>query len=135
MQQKKITTKSPRSYFPILFFTLSITSLSSSAMSKVQKLSSTYFKDYVASNNSINKLFKQQAFVNGKFINSQNNKTFEITDPASGEILGTCPDMNKNDVKQTIDIAKVLLYFFPVSNINTFLTNLRATVKMISKNS
>ena len=50
-------------------------------------------------------LLKHQAFINGKWVNAKSGKTFEVTDPASGKVIGTMPDMNKGDVEDAINAA------------------------------
>jgi succinate-semialdehyde dehydrogenase / glutarate-semialdehyde dehydrogenase len=50
-------------------------------------------------------LLQSKAFVDGKWINASSGKTFPVTDPATGETLGSVPDMNREDVKKAIDAA------------------------------
>jgi hypothetical protein len=38
-------------------------------------------------------LFRQNAYVNGEWTFSLTGKTFSITNPATGEMIGTCPEM------------------------------------------
>jgi succinate-semialdehyde dehydrogenase/glutarate-semialdehyde dehydrogenase len=48
-------------------------------------------------------LFKAQAYINGKWVSAKSGKTFEVTDPASGKVIGTMPDMNKEDAQEAIN--------------------------------
>jgi len=62
-----------------------------------------------ALNLSDQSLLKSQTYVNGKWINAKSGKTFEITDPASGRVIGTMPDMNKEDTDEAIKAAAAVL--------------------------
>lgn len=48
-----------------------------------------------------------KAYVNGKWISAENGKTFEVTNPATGEVLGSVPDMNGSDTESAIKTAYV----------------------------
>jgi succinate-semialdehyde dehydrogenase/glutarate-semialdehyde dehydrogenase len=50
-------------------------------------------------------LFKSKAFINGEWTNSASGETFEVKNPATGELLGVVPDMNREDVARAIDAA------------------------------
>ena len=50
-------------------------------------------------------LLKSQTYVNGKWIDAKSGKTFEVHDPASGKIIGTMPEMNKEDTEEAIKAA------------------------------
>lgn len=52
-----------------------------------------------------NKLIKNQAFINGKWVDATSGKTFDVTNPATGETIATIPDMSRGDVKQAIEAA------------------------------
>ena len=38
------------------------------------------------------KLFKQQCFIDGEWINSQNKQIIKVNNPANQEIIGTIPN-------------------------------------------
>ncbi|KAL9089863.1 MAG: hypothetical protein Q9159_002333 [Coniocarpon cinnabarinum] len=57
-------------------------------------------------------LFRQQGYLNGQWINAQSSKTFEVTDPASGKVIGTMPEMNADDVHLAISVAHEALASF-----------------------
>lgn len=57
-------------------------------------------------------LFKQQAYVNGEWVNSESNQTFDVQDPASGNVIGTMPEMNADDTKNAINAAAAALPSF-----------------------
>lgn len=54
-------------------------------------------------------LLRSQTYVNGKWVNAKSGKTFEVTDPASNEVISTMPDMSKDDVQDAIDAAAAAL--------------------------
>ena len=47
-------------------------------------------------------LFKQQAFINGQWIDADDGSTLEVTNPASGEVLGTIPNMGALETQRAI---------------------------------
>ncbi|WWC87224.1 uncharacterized protein L201_002112 [Kwoniella dendrophila CBS 6074] len=50
-------------------------------------------------------LLIQKGLIDGKWVDTKSGKTFEVTDPASGKVLGTCPDQTVQDTKAAIDAA------------------------------
>lgn len=52
-----------------------------------------------------NSLIKNQAYVNGAWVTAAAGKTFEVTNPATGEVVGTVQDMDREDVRNAIDAA------------------------------
>ena len=50
-------------------------------------------------------LFRQQAFINGEWIDSQNKETFDVTNPATTKVIGKVPDMGTNETKLAIESA------------------------------
>lgn len=57
-------------------------------------------------------LFKEQAYINGAWVNAQSGKTFEVHDPATGKVIGTMPEMNANDTNDAIAAASRALVSF-----------------------
>ena len=53
------------------------------------------------------RLFKQQCYVNGQWVNAQADRTINVTNPATGEILGTVPKMGANETAEAIEAARV----------------------------
>lgn len=51
-------------------------------------------------------LFRQQAFVAGKWWDADHQQTSEILNPATLEIIGTVPNMGKAEAKRAIEAAK-----------------------------
>jgi succinate-semialdehyde dehydrogenase/glutarate-semialdehyde dehydrogenase len=52
-----------------------------------------------------NNLIKTQAYVNGKWVGAGTGKTFDVINPATGELIASVPDMNRNDAQSAIDAA------------------------------
>ncbi|KAF2109201.1 Aldehyde/histidinol dehydrogenase [Lophiotrema nucula] len=50
-------------------------------------------------------LLKSQSYVNGQWIDAKSGKTFEVTDPATGEVIGTMPEFDKSDTEAAIAAA------------------------------
>src|SRR5262252_2043273 len=51
------------------------------------------------------KLFRQQCYVNGEWIDALNRGTIPVTNPATGETLGTVPRMGAEETRQAIEAA------------------------------
>jgi len=50
-------------------------------------------------------LFKKLAYVNGHWMGASSGQTFAVENPATGEVIATVPDMNREDVRKAIDAA------------------------------
>ncbi|KAL4986079.1 Aldehyde/histidinol dehydrogenase [Aspergillus falconensis] len=50
-------------------------------------------------------LFIQKAFVNGEWIDAKSGKTFDVHDPATGKLIGTCPEFSASDTEKAIQAA------------------------------
>ncbi len=53
----------------------------------------------------MNNLLKTSAFVNGKWLAAGSGQTFDVINPATGELIAAVPDMNRDDVRLAIDAA------------------------------
>jgi succinate-semialdehyde dehydrogenase / glutarate-semialdehyde dehydrogenase len=51
-------------------------------------------------------LFRQQAYIGGRWCDAESGATIEVNNPASGEILGTVPRMGANETWRAIEAAK-----------------------------
>src|SRR5271168_4305674 len=51
------------------------------------------------------KLFRQQCYVDGKWLDALNHGTIPVTNPATGEVLGTVPRMGAEETRQAIEAA------------------------------
>lgn len=52
-----------------------------------------------------NNLIKTQAYVKGEWVNAASGKMFDVTNPATGEVIASVTDMNREDVRRAIDAA------------------------------
>lgn len=59
----------------------------------------------VPGNGISNSLLKTKAYVNGQWVNAASGKTFDVTNPATGELVASIPDMNRADVSDAVDAA------------------------------
>jgi succinate-semialdehyde dehydrogenase/glutarate-semialdehyde dehydrogenase len=50
-------------------------------------------------------LFRQQCYINGKWADADSKRTVEVTNPATGEVLGTVPYMGANETRRAIEAA------------------------------
>lgn len=54
-------------------------------------------------------LFRQQAYINGAWCNADSGQTFEVDNPATGEVIGQVPDMGAAETQRAIDAANAAL--------------------------
>lgn len=52
-----------------------------------------------------NSLIKTQSYINGQWVAAASGKTFDVTNPATGELIASVPDMDREDVRKAIDAA------------------------------
>ncbi|MBV8587216.1 MAG: NAD-dependent succinate-semialdehyde dehydrogenase, partial [Verrucomicrobia bacterium] len=50
-------------------------------------------------------LFRQQAYIGGTWCDADNRATFSVIDPATGNVLGTVPDMGAAEARRAIEAA------------------------------
>jgi succinate-semialdehyde dehydrogenase/glutarate-semialdehyde dehydrogenase len=50
-------------------------------------------------------LFREQCYINGQWVDADSGKTVEVTNPATGEIIGTIPNMGAAETKRAIEAA------------------------------
>jgi succinate-semialdehyde dehydrogenase/glutarate-semialdehyde dehydrogenase len=51
-------------------------------------------------------LFRQQAYINGEWADADSGATFEVTNPATGEVLGVVPEMGAAETRRAIEAAE-----------------------------
>ena len=51
-------------------------------------------------------LFKQQCFIDGKWIGSDDGETFDILNPSDATLIGTMPNVKKSETIRAVDAAK-----------------------------
>ncbi len=49
-------------------------------------------------------LFRQQAYINGSWVDASSAATMTITNPANGSVLGTVPEMGADETRQAIKL-------------------------------
>ncbi|KAI8493706.1 Succinate-semialdehyde dehydrogenase, mitochondrial [Branchiostoma belcheri] len=54
---------------------------------------------------SYSSLLKDRAYVGGQWVSATSGETFQVTNPSSGEVLGSVPDMNAGDATNAIRTA------------------------------
>ena len=47
-------------------------------------------------------LFRQQCYINGQWADADSGKTIDVTNPATGEVLGTIPNMGTAETRRAI---------------------------------
>jgi succinate-semialdehyde dehydrogenase/glutarate-semialdehyde dehydrogenase len=55
------------------------------------------------------RLFREQCYVDGQWVGAASGKTVDVTDPASGEVIGTVPSMNAEETRRAIEAADAAL--------------------------
>ena len=50
-------------------------------------------------------LFRQQCYINGQWVDADSGKTVDVTNPATGELLGTIPLMGSAETRRAIEAA------------------------------
>lgn len=54
-------------------------------------------------------LFRQQAYINGIWLDADSRATIEVTNPANGDVVGTIPDMTAVETARAIEAARVAM--------------------------
>lgn len=62
------------------------------------------------------RLFKQQAYINGNWLESISGDRFHVIDPATGATVGSCPECATNDAIAAIDAAHASQASFRMTN-------------------
>ena len=55
------------------------------------------------------RLFRERCYVDGAWIDAANRKTIAVTDPATGEVVGTVPSLGTEEVRRAIEAADAAL--------------------------
>ena len=54
-------------------------------------------------------LFRQNAFIDGQWLEADSGESSDVTNPATGEMIGTIPKMGRAETRRTIDAANAAL--------------------------
>ncbi|KAH7048324.1 Aldehyde/histidinol dehydrogenase [Macrophomina phaseolina] len=57
-------------------------------------------------------LLKTKSYINGEWVGAASGKTFEVTDPSTGAVIATQPEMDSSDTQKAIDAAAAALPSF-----------------------
>lgn len=52
-------------------------------------------------------LFRQQAYINGQWLDADSGETIAVKNPANGELLGTVPKMSQAETRRAIEAAEL----------------------------
>ena len=52
-----------------------------------------------------NSLFRQQCYIDGAWADADGGATIDVTNPATGEIIGTVPRMGAGETRRAIEAA------------------------------
>ncbi|MBD2699817.1 NAD-dependent succinate-semialdehyde dehydrogenase [Spirosoma sp. BT702] len=55
--------------------------------------------------NSTNTLIRTQAYVNGQWVSAASGATFDVVNPATGDVVASVTDMNRDDVRNAVEAA------------------------------
>jgi succinate-semialdehyde dehydrogenase / glutarate-semialdehyde dehydrogenase len=50
-------------------------------------------------------LFRQQAYIDGAWVDADSKAAFNVTNPANGSVIGTVPDMGAAETRRAIEAA------------------------------
>ena len=50
-------------------------------------------------------LFRTQAYVGGTWVDADSGESFDITNPSSGEVIGSVPNMGREETAHAVDVA------------------------------
>ncbi|EFB71171.1 Succinate-semialdehyde dehydrogenase [NADP(+)] GabD [Providencia rustigianii] len=59
--------------------------------------------------NTNSKLFRQQAYINGQWIDAKDNSQFDVTNPANGEVIARVSNVGALETQQAIEAAEKAL--------------------------
>ena len=54
------------------------------------------------------RLFRERCYVDGQWIGAGDGKTIKVTDPATGEVIGTVPSLGVAETRRAIEAAERL---------------------------
>ncbi len=54
-------------------------------------------------------LFRQQCYIDGQWVDANNNSTIDVTNPADNSVVGTIPKMGATETKRAIEAANAAL--------------------------
>ncbi len=55
------------------------------------------------------KLFREQCYIDGQWVGAGSNETIDVTNPATGNVIGTVPKMGADETRRAIGAANAAL--------------------------
>ncbi|EME88905.1 uncharacterized protein MYCFIDRAFT_71406 [Pseudocercospora fijiensis CIRAD86] len=80
-------------------------------------------------------LFKQESYINGRWVQAKGGKTFDVYDPATHQKIGSMPEMDKHDTNEAIEAASEALKSFRKTTARQRATILRKWYDLMMQNS
>ncbi|QAX81509.1 NADP-dependent succinate-semialdehyde dehydrogenase [Candidatus Pseudomonas adelgestsugas] len=80
------------------------------------------------------KLFRQQAFIDGAWVDADNGQTIKVNNPATGEILGIVPKMGVAETRRAIEAANRALPTWRILTAKDRANKLRCWFELIIEN-
>lgn len=79
-------------------------------------------------------LFIEKGYVNGEYATASSGQTFEVHDPSTGKLIGTCPEFSRDDVTKAIDAAEEAFVTFKKTLPRERATMLRKWYNLMQEN-
>ncbi|KAI9862426.1 MAG: succinate semialdehyde dehydrogenase NADP+ linked [Vezdaea acicularis] len=79
-------------------------------------------------------LLIHKCYVDGEWVSARSGKTFEVTDPASGKVIGSCPEFDKADTEAAIAAASTAWPSFRILTGRERATMLRKWYDLMTEN-
>lgn len=79
-------------------------------------------------------LFRQQAFINGEWLDADSGQTINVTNPATGEVIGTVPKMGTAETRRAIEAADKALSAWRALTAKERSTKLRRWFELMIEN-
>jgi succinate-semialdehyde dehydrogenase / glutarate-semialdehyde dehydrogenase len=79
-------------------------------------------------------LFIEKCYVNGEFIDASSGATFEVHDPSTGKLIGTCPEFDTKDTQKAIAAAAEAFKTFRKTTARERATMLRNWFNLMNEN-
>jgi len=83
---------------------------------------------------SASSFVRDKAYIDGQWTDAADGKTFEVTNPATGDVLGTVPDMGEADMEKAVQAAYKAFYTWKVKTAKERSIILRKWFDLIVKN-
>ena len=58
------------------------------------------------------RLFRQQCYVNGQWLDASGGNTIDVDNPADGKVVGTVPSLSEQEILKALDGALFFLTYY-----------------------